>query len=196
MADRAQPGRGASRRHIIAGAGRLTIGAAALGIVAGCTTMAAVEPKRAAGAGRDDVALLNNVLGLEYEAVAAYDAALAGGALAGKMAALARAFQDDHAKHAAALARAVTRLQGKPVGPRPAVDYSFSPAGLTSGEDAMRFLLGFEQGLALAHLGAVPAFADNQLAKGAAGILGIEAMHWSSLRSALGETPVPAPFLG
>jgi hypothetical protein len=195
MADRAQPGFGASRRHIIAGAGRLTIGAAALGIVAGCTTMAAVEPKRA-GDGRDDVALLNNVLGLEYEAVAAYEAALAGGALSDKMAALAHAFQDDHAKHAAALARAVTRLQGKPVGPRPAVDYSFSPAGLTSGEDAMRFLLGFEQGLALAHLGAVPAFADNQLAKGAAGILGIEAMHWSSLRSALGEAPVPAPFLG
>jgi len=196
MADRAQPGRGASRRHIIAGAGRLTIGAAALGIVAGCTTMAAVEPKRAAGAGRDDVALLNNVLGLEYEAVAAYDAALAGGALAGKMAALARAFQDDHAKHAAALARAVIRLQGAPVGARPAFDYSFSPAALTDADDAMRFLVGFEQGLALAHLGAVPAFADNALAKGAAGILGVEAMHWSSLRSALGEAPVPAPFLG
>ena len=195
MVDRAQPGSGASRRLVIAGAGRLAVGAAALGIVAGCTTMAAVEPKRDTG-GRDDVALLNNVLGLEYEAVAAYDAALAGGGLSDEMAALARAFQDDHAKHAAALARAVVRLQGRPVGARPTIDYSFSPAALTTGADAMHFLVGFEQGLALAHLGAVPAFADSALAKGAAGILGVEAMHWSSLRAALGEAPVPAPFLG
>jgi len=42
----------------------------------------------------------------------------------------------------------------------------------------------------------VPGFADKNLAKGSAGILGVETMHWSALRSALGEAPVPAPFLG
>ncbi|MBV9523155.1 MAG: ferritin-like domain-containing protein, partial [Alphaproteobacteria bacterium] len=53
-----------------------------------------------------------------------------------------------------------------------------------------------EVGLALAHLGAVPAFADRDLAKGAAGLLGVEAMHWAVLRRALGEAPVPAPIIG
>jgi hypothetical protein len=90
--------------------------------------------------------------------------------------------------------RAITRLQGKSVTAR--ADYRFDVDALRQRDDALRFLLGFEQGLALTHLGAVPAFADKSLAKGAAGILGIETMHWSALRSALGENPVPAPFLG
>jgi hypothetical protein len=193
-AEQAPPGRGPSRRRLIAGAGGLTVGVAALGIVAGCTTMAGVETKTS-GKG-DDAAILNNLLGLEYEAVAAYDAALAGGALAAPEAALARSFQADHAKHAEALTRGVIRLQDRPVAARPQTEYRFSSAVLANRDEAVRFLIGVEQGLALAHLGAVPGFAEKNLAKGAAGILGIETMHWSSLRQALGEDPVPAPFLG
>src|SRR6266851_4771885 len=78
---------------------------------------------------------------------------------------------------------------------RSASDYRFAAAELTSRDDALRFLVAFEQGLALAYLGAVPAFAEKDLAKGAAGILGVESMHWGVLRRALGEDPVPVPFL-
>ena len=92
--------------------------------------------------------------------------------------------------------RAINRLQGMPVAARRREDYGVSTPGLTNRDDALRFLVGVEQGLALAHLGAVPAFAEKDLAKGAAGILGIETMHWSALRRALGEDPVPAAFLG
>lgn len=194
MADHSQPRRGATRRRLIAGAGGLTVGVAALGLVAACTSNATVETRSTGTA--DDAALLNNVLGLEYEAIAAYDAALAGGALGETQAALARAFQADHAKHAEALARAIARLQGRLVGTPAPTGSRFSAATLSDRGDALRFLAGFEQGLALAHLGAVPAFADKELAKGAAGILGVETMHWSALRGALGEDPVPAPFLG
>ena len=91
---------------------------------------------------------------------------------------------------------AVIRLHDKPVAARAAEDYRFATGALGRRDDALRFLLGFERGLALAHLGAVPGFADKTLAKGAASILGVESMHWSALRSALGEDPVPAPFLG
>jgi Ferritin-like domain len=177
-----------SRRLLITGTG-----ITALGLVAGCTTVTPATPRSTAV---DDAALLNNLLGIEYEVIAAYDAALAGGALSASDTALAQAFQADHAKHAEALVRAVTRLQDKPVARRALEDYRFATDGLRQRDDALRFLVGFEQGLALAHLGAVPAFAEKNLAKGSAGILGVETMHWSALRLALGETPVPAPFLG
>jgi hypothetical protein len=43
--------------------------------------------------------------------------------------------------------------------------------------------------------GAVPLFGDRDLAKAAASILGDEAMHSAILRQALGENPVPEPFV-
>jgi hypothetical protein len=188
MTEKSPPPHVSSRRFLIAGAGIAT-----LGVAAGCTAVTPALPRSTA---IDDAALLNNVLGLEYEAIAAYEAALAGGALGASDAALAHGFQADHAKHAEALVRAITRLQDKPVAARAPEDYRFAADALRQRDDALRFLVGFEQGLALAHLGAVPAFAEKNLAKGAAGILGVETMHWSALRLALGETPVPAPFLG
>ena len=39
--------------------------------------------------------------------------------------------------------------------------------------------------------GAVPIFADRELSRAAASILGDEAMHWAILRQAVGEVPVP-----
>jgi hypothetical protein len=188
------PARITSRRRLIAGTGGLTLTGAALGLLSGCTGIAVGETESSGAV--DDAAVVNSVLGLEYQAVAAYDAALAGGALAEPEAAMARDFQADHAKHAEAMVRTIIRLQGKPVAARAASDYRFAAAELRSRDDALRFLVAFEQGLALAHLGTVPAFAEKGLAKGAAGILGVEAMHWGVLRRALGEDPVPAPFLG
>jgi hypothetical protein len=190
----AEPARIASRRRLIAGAGGLTLAGAAFGLLSGCTSIALGETK--SNGPVDDAAVVNSVLGLEYEAVAAYEAALAAGVLAEPEAVMARAFKADHVKHAEAMVRTIIRLQGKPVAARAATDYRFAAAELKSRDDALRFFVAFEQGLALAHLGAVPAFAEKALAKGAAGILGVEAMHWGALRRALGEDPVPAPFLG
>jgi hypothetical protein len=42
----------------------------------------------------------------------------------------------------------------------------------------------------------VPQFADRDLARAIATILGDEAMHWATLRQALGEAPVPSAFVG
>ena len=52
----------------------------------------------------------------------------------------------------------------------------------------------YEKGAASAYLGAVPQFANRDLAKAAASILGDETMHWAVLLGALGENPVPAAF--
>ncbi len=193
MDDRSPPARPTSRRRLVTGAGGLTLAGAALGVLSGCTSVDLGETK--SNGPVDDAAVVNSLLGLEYQAFAAYEAALAAGALAENEAAMARAFQADHVKHAEAMVRIVNRLQAKPVASYAAPDDRFAAAELKSRDDVLRFLVGFERGLALAHLGAVPAFAEKTLAKGAAGILGVEAMHWGALRSALGEDPVPAPFL-
>jgi len=57
------------------------------------------------------------------------------------------------------------------------------------------FTIGLEKGAVSAYLGAVPLFADRELAKVAASILGDEAMHLAVLRHVLGETPVPQAFV-
>jgi hypothetical protein len=41
----------------------------------------------------------------------------------------------------------------------------------------------------------VPLFANRDLSKAAASILGDDAMHWAVLRQALGENPVPVAFV-
>jgi rubrerythrin len=61
--------------------------------------------------------------------------------------------------------------------------------------DVLRFAAGLEKGAVSAYLGAVPLFADRELAKVAASILGDEAMHLAVLRHVLGETPVPQAFV-
>jgi rubrerythrin len=61
--------------------------------------------------------------------------------------------------------------------------------------DVLRFAAGLEQGAARDYLGMVPVLGDRDLAKAVASILGDEAMHWAILRQALGENPVPEPFI-
>ena len=58
-----------------------------------------------------------------------------------------------------------------------------------------RFAAMLEKGAVSAYLGAVPVFDKRELARAAASILGDEAMHWATLRSALGEPPVPSAFV-
>ena len=52
----------------------------------------------------------------------------------------------------------------------------------------LRFAAGLERGAVSAYLGAVPLFANRELAKAAASILGDEAMHWAVLRNAVDAT--------
>jgi rubrerythrin len=73
--------------------------------------------------------------------------------------------------------------------------YDFPTDQLKSEADVLRFAAGLEKGAVSAYLGAVPLFAERELAKAAASILGDEAMHWAVLRGALGENPVPVAFV-
>jgi rubrerythrin len=180
-----------ARRTFVAQAG--TLSAAAIALLAGCDTMAA-QKKSASKDPASDVDILNSALAAEHQGVAAYQVGAESGLLQKPVLDLAVQFQGHHKAHADLLAATVRKLGGRPVEPLQA--YAFPVEQLNTQADVLRFAAGLEQGAVSAYLGAVPVLGDRELARAAASILGDEAMHWAVLRHALGENPVPGPFVG
>lgn len=180
----------AGRRAFIGASGTL-LSAAAVALLAGRDAMAA--GKKMSTAVEGDLRILNTALGAEHQAVAAYQVGAESGLLQKPVLALAVQFQGQHKEHVDILAKTITKLGGKPVGPLQ--KYGFPTDTLKAQADVLRFAAGLEQGAVSAYLGAVPVFHNRDLSKAAASILGDEAMHWAILRNALGENPVPAAFV-
>jgi len=185
-----------SRRRFMRDAGTTTLSGLAIAMLAGCESQAASnKPMMAAANPNDDVAILNTALGLEYQAIAAYQVGAESGLLQKPVLDLAVQFQGDHKKHAEILTSTITKMGGAPVMAKKPMEYGFPTASLKSQADVLKFAANLEQGAASAYLVAVPAFMSKDLAKYAASILGDETMHWAILRNALGENPVPAAFI-
>jgi rubrerythrin len=186
----------ATRRRFMRGAGTATLSGVAIAMITGCESMAASnKPMMAAANPNDDVAILNTALGLEHQAIAAYQVGAESGLLQKPVLDLAVQFQGDHKKHAEILTSTISKMGGSPVMAKKPGEYGFPTASLKRQADVLRFAANLEQGAASAYLGAVPAFMSKDLAKYAASILGDETMHWAILRNALGENPVPAAFI-
>ena len=179
----------AARRAFLGRSGLLLSGAA-VALLAGRDALA----KKAGPTKAGDVQILNSALGSELEAIAAYQVGAESGLLQKPVLALAVQFQGHHKAHADVLAGTVRQLGGKPVEARP--KYDFPVDKLKTQADVLQFAASLEKGAVSAYLGAVPLFADRQLSRAAASILGDEAMHWAILRQALGEDPVPTAFVG
>ena len=185
-----------SRRTLLRGTGKLTLSGVAVALLAGCDGMATQNAMASTGqSGSQDIGILNTALGLEYQAVAAYQAGAESGLLQKPVLDLAVQFQGDHKKHAEVLSSTIVKLGGTPVMAKTMSAYAFPVASLKSQADVLRFAAGYEQGAASAYLGAVPVFANRDLAKAAASILGDETMHWAVLLNALGQNPVPNAFI-
>jgi rubrerythrin len=178
----------AARRLFLARSS-LVLSGSAVALLAGRDVLAAKSKGGAAG----DVRILNTALAAELEAVAAYQAGAETGFLEKPVLALALQFQGHHKEHADVLAGTIRKLGGKPVSAK--AQYRFPVEGLKNQADVLRFAAGLEKGAVSAYLGAVPLFAERDLSKAAASILGDEAMHWAVLRNALGENPVPSAFV-
>ena len=176
-----------ARRAFIGRSGVLLSGAA-IALLAGRDALAKGNASTEA-----DARILNTALGAELEAIAAYQVGAESGLLQKPVLELAVTFQDHHKQHADLLAKTVTKLGGKPVAAK--AKYTFPTETLKSQADVLRFAATLEKGAVSAYLGAVPLFANRDLAKAAASILGDEAMHWAVLRQALGEVPVPSAFV-
>ncbi|MBI1778152.1 MAG: ferritin-like domain-containing protein [Proteobacteria bacterium] len=178
------------RRRIIGA----TLSATAVALLAGCAASGEGMQSALATAPKD-VDLLNVALDLEYGAIAAYQLAADSKLLEPGVLQLAGGFQADHREHAALLSRTIGQLGGRPVGPKPVADYKFRTDRLTNQANILAFAAELERQAASAYLSTVPAFADRKLAAAAASILGAETMHWAILRNALGQPPLPAPFI-
>jgi Ferritin-like domain len=153
-------------------------------LLTGCTTVG--PPPLPPASEEDDKAILNNLIALEYAAVAAYDGTR--DLLSEPRRASAAQFRADHARHAEALVATLRQRGGEPVEPVPFRGIAADEAA------ALRLLAEEERGLAAAYIGAAPAFADRDLARAAGNILSVEMMHWSAWRAAMGAPPTDGPF--
>lgn len=181
-----------SRRVLLSRASQATLSAATVAILAGCESMADAKMADAATA-EGDIKILNTALGAENEAIAAYQVGADSGLLQPDALKIAVMFQSQHKAHADVLGSTVKKLGGTPTGPK--AKYDFPVDKLKNQTDVLRFAAGLEKGAVSAYLGAVPLFANRDLAKAAASILGDEAMHWAVLRQVLGDVPVPDAFV-
>ncbi|CUA93285.1 ferritin-like domain-containing protein [Thiomonas bhubaneswarensis] len=182
---------GAGRRQFFRVGGLFAAGLAASSALAPVASWAGTPSTSTA----QDIAILNTALGLEYQAIAAYQVGAESGLLQKPVLDVAVKFQSQHKAHAEVLSSTIGKLGGTPVMAKKPSEYGFPVASLKTQADVLEFAAGLEKGAASAYLGAVPQFHNKDLAKAAASIMGDETMHWAVLLGALGKDPVPAAFI-
>jgi rubrerythrin len=148
--------------------------------------------------GAGDVAILNVALGLEHEAIAAYQIGAESGLLTKPVLDVAVLFQSQHKGHRDALAATIAKLGGQAVAAKTMDEYVKSEklgvASIRSATDVLRLAQRLELGAVNAYLGVIPAFGDRDLSKVAGRLAADETMHYTALTQALGAS-LPAGAL-
>jgi rubrerythrin len=136
-----------------------------------------------------DVAILNVALGLEHEAIAAYQIGAESKLLKQPVLGVAVQFQSHHKEHRDALVATIQKLGGKPVGAKSMQDYAaaLNVRMIKSASDILVLAAKLEKGAANAYLGVIPAFGTGELAKIAGRLAADETMHWTVLAQATKE---------
>ena len=142
-----------------------------------------------------DVRILNVALGLEHEAINAYQLGAMSGLLQKPVLDVAVQFQSHHKAHRDALATTIRKLGGMPVDEKKLDDYAkaLKADTLKSQSDVLDLAARLELGATNAYLGAIPSFGDSQLADRRAA-RGRRDHDWTVLSNALGRT-LPAGAL-
>jgi rubrerythrin len=179
-----------SRRSFMGRTG--TLSAVAVAMLAGNSALAQ-------GMGGDtskDVSILNVALGLEHEAINAYQLGAGSGLLQKPVLDIAVQFQSHHKAHRDALMATIQKLGGMPVMEKKLDDYAkaLKADTLRSQADVLDLAARLELGAINAYLGVIPAFGSKDLAKVAARLAADETMHFTILTNALGR-PLPAGAL-
>ena len=181
------------RRRLLTASGTATLSAAAVTVLAGWA------PGLALAQGSDmskDVQILNVALGLEHEAINAYQLGAKSGLLQKSALDVAVMFQAHHKSHRDALIATIEKLGGRPVTEKTLDDYAKALRAdtLKNQGDVLSLAARLEMGAANAYLGVIPSFKDAALAKVAARLATDETMHWTALATALGW-PLPVAAL-
>ncbi|MEY2891310.1 MAG: hypothetical protein RJA98_1218 [Pseudomonadota bacterium] len=143
-----------------------------------------------------DVSILNVALGLEHEAINAYQLGAGSGLLQKPVLDVAVAFQGHHKAHRDALIATIQKLGGTPVAEKMLTDYAkaLKADTLRNQADVLDLAARLELGATNAYLGVIPALGNKDLAKVAARLAADETMHYTVLTQALGR-PLPAGAL-
>jgi rubrerythrin len=176
-----------SRRSLIGFTSLGVLSVAAVGLLGGSPAMAA-----AGGASQGDIDILNVALGLENEAIEAYQIGAESGLLTKPVLAVAVVFQGQHKGHRDALIAAVQKLGGTPVQAKSRAEYlaSLNAASIKSQTDILRLAQKLEKGAANAYIGVMPSFQNKDFAQVCGRLAADEATHWALLSQALGD-PYP-----
>ena len=180
------------RRGFLRASGITVLSASAVALLAGSEKMALAQSGNTA----NDVAILNTALGLENEAISAYQIGATSGLLQKPVLDVAVKFQSDHKAHRDALTATIKKLGGTPVAAKSdaEVAQALNAASLKSQTDVLRLAQRLEKGAANAYIGVIPSFGDKALAQVSARLAADEAMHWIVLSQAL-KDPLPSSAL-
>jgi hypothetical protein len=161
------------------------LSAAAVAMLAGAPQLA-----RAYGDASADVNILNVALGLEHEAIGAYELGARSGLLTKPALDVAVLFQSHHKAHRDALVATIEKMGGTAVKSRSLDDYAMalSAASLKTQADVLTLAARLELGATNAYLGVIPSFKEPALAKVAARLAADETMHWTALATTLGRS--------
>jgi rubrerythrin len=171
-----------------------TLSAVAVALLAGQDAMAASHGMT--GDASKDVSILNVALGLEHEAINAYQLGAVSGLLQKGVLDVAVRFQADHKAHRDALIATIQKMGGTPVMEKKLEEYAkaLKADTLKNQTDVLDLAARLELGAINAYLGVIPAFGSKDLAKVAARLAADETMHYTALIGALGR-PLPAGAL-
>ena len=135
-------------------------------------------------------------LGLEHEAINAYQLGAGSGLLQKPLLDVAVQFQSHHKAHRDALIATIQKMGGKPVAEASMQAYAdaLKAGALKSQADVLALAARLELGATNAYLGVIPAFESRDLAKVAGRLAADETMHYTALISALGR-PLPSSAL-
>jgi rubrerythrin len=174
------------RRRLFTASGGLALSAGAIALMAGCSTAGAANPA-------NDVGILNVALGLEHEAISAYQLGAQSGLLQKPVLDVAVAFQSHHKEHRDALIATIRKLGGSPVAAKPDAEVAraLNAAALKNQVDVLRLAQRLERGAANAYIGVIPSFEDKALAQVSARLAADETMHWTALTGALADQLPP-----
>jgi len=161
-----------SRRQVLK-AGGLSVAAGAL-----ATALPVAAEVKYGG----DLAILNVALGLEHQAIAAYDAGAKSKLLSADQLKIALSFQTDHKRHRDALIHYIHHFGGTPVDAKASYDFGT----ITSATDIVKLAQSLEDGAENAYLANAAKLENREILNAAVPILEDEVRHNTVFKQLLG----------
>jgi rubrerythrin len=140
---------------------------------------------------RQDRAILNYALTLEYLEADFYTKGVEGGVLKGRTLELVSPIRDHEQAHVAAVKQTVSDMGGKPVA-KP--EFTYPEGTFTDRDKFLKTASVFEELGVTAYHGQVPRVDDPEILKAAAAIAGVESRHAAILADLIGGNPFPSAF--